>query len=195
MKLRLNKLRQWRSRADALAEKNLQIFHDMDHGCAGVLRGKHLALLEEFATEIQWPDDTIHSDIRNGFKLIGMQQPSGIFASDIKPRSLSEDDFVKQLKFLQPALWGEVQSSPRADYEVDLWDMTMQELTDKAWLEGPYLRDELDVLFEEEWLPVRRFAVWQRSKWRAIDEFSECGVNATFSYLEKIDLKALDEVV
>ena len=195
MKLRLNKLRQWRAQADALAEKNMQIFHNMDHGCASVLRGKHLALLEEIATEIQWPDGTIHSDIKDGFKLIGMQQPSGIFASDIKPRSLSEDDLVKQLKFLQPALWGKVQSGPRADYEVDLWDMTMQELTDKAWLEGPYSRDELDVLFDEKWLPVRRFAVWQRSKWRAIDDFSECGVNATFSYLEKIDLKALDEVV
>ena len=195
MKIRLNKLKHWRTRAEELADKNLEIFRTMDHGCASVLRGKHLALLEELALDIQWPDATIHSDIKSGFKLIGMQQPSGVFASDIRPRSLSEDDLVKQLKFLQPALWGKVQSSPRTDYESELWEMTMQELPDKSWLEGPYSRDELDALFNETWLPVRRFAVWQRSKWRAIDDFSECGVNATFSYLEKIDLKALDEVV
>ena len=50
-------------------------------------------------------------------------------------------------------------------------------------------------MFCLKWLPVRRFTVWQRSKWRAIDDFSECGVNSTFAYFEKIDLKALDEVV
>ena len=195
MKFRLNKLKQWRARAEANAGQNEAIFAHMNPGCASVLRGKNLALLEELAREFQWPDTNIHADIKDGFKLVGMQQPSGIFAADIKPRSLSEEDLVKQLKFLQPALWGKVQSSPKADYEQELWDITMQELTEKSWLEGPYARDELDVLFNNQWLPVRRFAVWQRSKWRPIDDFSECGVNATFSYLEKIDLKALDEVV
>ena len=195
MKLRLHKLKQWRTRAESLLEQNEEIFKNMNPGCANVLRGKHLALLENLAEEIKWPDRTIHDDIKSGFKLIGMQQPSGVFSADIKPRAFSEEDLVKQLKFLQPALWGKIQAGPETEYEQDLWDMTMQELNEKSWLEGPYSRKELDVLFNYEWLPVRRFAVWQRSKWRAIDDFSECGVNATFSYLEKIDLKALDEIV
>jgi hypothetical protein len=195
MKRRLEKLKNWRGLADELAGKNQEIFDNMNPGCASVLKGKHLALLERLAVQIDWPDKHIHQDVRDGFKLTGLQHPSGIFAADVKPRSLTEEDLVKQLKFLQPALWGKVQSGPRAEYDQDLWDMTMQELTDKGWLEGPYSRDELDVLFEHQWLPVRRFAVWQRSKWRAIDDFSECGVNSTFAYFEKIDLKALDEVV
>ena len=195
MKLRLETTKKWRCLADSLACENNNIFSQMDAGCATVLKGKHLALLEKLATDYDWPDKSIHEEIRKGFRLIGLQQPSGIFAADIKPRSLTEDELVKQLKFLKPALWGKVQASPRMDYEEELWEATMQEMKQKHWLDGPYSKCELDVLFEEKWLPVRRFAVWQRSKWRAIDDFSECGVNSTFSYLEKVDLKALDEIV
>ena len=195
MKMRLEKLKHWRCLADSLAGSNNKIFSNMDAGCALVLRGKHLALLEKLAGDIDWPDKNIHEEIRHGFKLIGMQEPSGVFAADIKPRSLTEEELIKQLKFLKPALWGKVESGSSADYDEELWESTMQEMKEKHWLEGPYSRAELDVLFDEAWLPVRRFAVWQRSKWRAIDDFSECGVNSTFSYLEKVDLKALDEIV
>ena len=185
MKLRLETIRTWRGLADSLAEANHQIFSNMDSGCALVLKGKHLALLEKLATDFDWPDKNIHQEIRQGFKLIGLQEPSGVFNADIKPRSLTEEELVKQLKFLKPALWGKVQASPKMDYEEELWEATMQEMKQKHWLDGPYSKCELDVLFEDNWLPVRRFAVWKRSKWRAIDDFSECGVNSTFSYLEK----------
>ena len=72
----------------------------------------------------------------------------------------------------------------------------MEEVTTKRWLDGPY--DELECLFGGVWNPVRRFGVWQRSKLRAIaaiDDFSESGVNASFAYLEKIQLRALDEII
>ena len=154
-----------------------------------------MALLEKLATDFDWPDKSIHQEIRQGFKLIGSQEPSGVFTADTKPRSLTEEELDKQLKFLKPAFWGKVQASPKMDYEEELWEATMQEMKQKHWLDGPYSKCELDVLFEDNWLPVRRFALWQRSKWRAIDDFSECGVNSTFSYLEKVDLKALDEIV
>ena len=55
--------------------------------------------------QVEWPDKNIHKDVRDGFKLTALQHPSGIFAADVKPRSLTEEDLVKQLKFLQPALW------------------------------------------------------------------------------------------
>eukprot|EP00435_Cladocopium_sp_Y103_P035891 s2230_g9.t1 len=71
----------------------------------------------------------------------------------------------------------------------------MQEMRERGWLEGPHSRNEFDVLFENKWLPVHRYALWQRSKWRAIDDFRECGVHSTFSYLERIDLEALDETI
>ena len=71
----------------------------------------------------------------------------------------------------------------------------MEEVTTKRWLDGPYSYDELECLFEGIWNPVRRFGVWQRNKLRAIDDFSESGVNASFAYLEKIQLRALDEII
>ncbi len=37
--------------------------------------------------------------------------------------------------------------------------------------------------------------MWQRNKLCAIDDFSESGVNASFAYLEKIQLRALDDVI
>ena len=55
-------------------------------------------------------------------------------------------------------------------------------------------RESLDSLFEGEWSPCRRFAVWQ-GKYRPIDDFSECRVNACFGCFEKVTLKALDELV
>ncbi len=71
----------------------------------------------------------------------------------------------------------------------------MEEVTVKRWLDGPYSYEELECLFEGVWDPVRRFGVWQRNKLRAIDDFSESGVNASFAYLEKIQLRALDEII
>ena len=83
MKLRLETIKKWRSLADSLAEENNQIFSNMDAGCSLVLKGKHLALLEKLATDYDWPDKNIHQEIRKGFKLIGLQEPSGVFSADI----------------------------------------------------------------------------------------------------------------
>ena len=195
MRKRLDKIKVWRQWAKDLQKDNSIIFDNMDPGCAAVLKGKHLALLEKLATTINWPDATIHEDIRSGFKLVGMQKPTGVFAADIKPRTLSVAELEAQMQFIRPALWRKIQTENDTEYCQELWDITMEEVTKKKWLQGPYESDELDVLFESQWLPVRRFAVWQRSKWRPIDDFSECGVNSSYAYFEKIDLKALDEVI
>ena len=96
---------------------------------------------------------------------------------------------------MKPALWSKIRSSPKSDFDDDLWALTMEEVTIQRWLDGPYSYDELECLFEGVWNPVRRFGVWQRNKLRAIDDFSESGVNASFAYLEKIRLRALDEII
>ena len=71
----------------------------------------------------------------------------------------------------------------------------MEEVKQKRWLDGPYSFEELECMFNGVWNPVRRFGLMQRNKLRAIDDFSESGDNASFAYLEKIQLKALDETV
>ena len=133
--------------------------------------------------------------MRQGFKLVGMQKPAGIFDLDVKPRSLSEDELIKQSLHLKPALWAKVRNSPSVGLDQELWDLTMEEVKQKRWLDGPYSFEELECMFNGVWNPVRRFGLMQRDKLRAIDDFSESGVNASFAYLEKIQLKSLDETV
>ena len=63
-------------------------------------------------------------------------------------------------------------------------------------MKGPLTFDDSNLLYAGDWLPVRRFfAVFQKDKWRPIDDFSENGVNGSFGSLEKVDLRALDETV
>ena len=180
MKRRLEKLKHWRLCAKELAEDNRKRFNNMDSGCAAVLKGKHLSLLQKISEDLGWPDTDVHKGIQEGFKLVGMQKPTGIFGADVKPRSLSEEELVKHSRHLKPALWSKIRSAPKSDFDDNLWALTMEEVTTKRWLDGPYSYDELECLFEGVWNPVRRFGVWQRNKLRAIDDFSESGVNASF---------------
>ena len=71
----------------------------------------------------------------------------------------------------------------------------MDEANEKEWLRGPLTYDEIDFLYEGDWLRVRRFAVFQKDKWRATDDFSENRVNGSFGSMEKVDLRALGETV
>ena len=71
--------------------------------------------------------------------------------------------------------------------------ITLEECEKKHWLEGPFSWQQLEERHSGSWLPCCCFAVWQSNKWRPIDDFSEKGVNATYSICEKIHLRALDE--
>ena len=91
-----------RALADELADENQAIFYNMNTGCASVLKGKHLALLE-----------------KDGFKLTGLQHPSGILLL-----MWNRDHLQKKI------LWNNLSSyslrcgakfnGPRAEYDQDL---------------------------------------------------------------------------
>ena len=195
MKQRIAQLEKWKSSAAELDQAERRLHAGMDPGCSAVLKGKRLLLLEKIANEISWPDKCLHRELREGFRLVGLQQPSGVFPADVKPRMYDENALMKQSTFTKLALWQKIQKAPPADFEQELWDITQTELREKQWLEGPYSFEELEVKFNSCWLPVRRFAVFQRGKWRPIDDFTEAGTNGAFGSVERIDLRALDEIV
>eukprot|EP00439_Symbiodinium_sp_Y106_P006765 s12728_g1.t1 len=114
---------------------------------------------------------------------------------DEKPAYSSEQDFWDGAAVLRSSLWDKVEGQVEPVYSQALWDLTLEEANKlgKGWLEGPLSKDQLDAMFPEGWSPCRRFAVWQ-GKWRPIDDFSECGINACFGCFERISLKALDEI-
>ena len=66
-------------------------------------------------------------------------------------------------------------------------------------LRGPISEKDVAALFDKPWVPVRRFAVWQKSgdkiKLRPIDDYSENRVNGAFGYADKLDLRTLDQIV
>ena len=78
---------------------------------------------------------------------------------DIKPRTLSRNELLQQAKFIKPALWKKIETGRREEFDEQLWNITMDEVREKRWLDGPYSFEEFEVMFDGVWLPVRRFAV------------------------------------
>ena len=195
MKKGLTTLQRWKKKSLELKEDDRALFEQMTSGCRSVLRGKSISLMRHIAEEIKWPDKTLFDELVAGFKLTGAQQKSGVFESDYKPPQYDEAELMSRGKFIRPALWGKLQAEPLQDFSKPLWDITMQEAREKGWLNGPLSFQETNFLYDNDWLPVRRFAVYQKDKWRPIDDFSENGVNGCFGSMEKVDLRALDETV
>ena len=195
MRKRLTTLQRWRKKAFELKTEDEALFESMTSGCRSVLRGKSISLMRYIAKELNWPDKTLFDELVQGFKLTGVQPRSGIFENDCKPPQYDEEELMARGKFVRPALWGKIQSEPLQEFSTPLWEITLTEAQEKGWLKGPLTFNDINLLYAGDWLPVRRFAVFQKDKWRPIDDFSENGVNGSFGSLEKVDLRALDETV
>ena len=143
---------------------------------------------------MNWPDTQIHEELVEGFKLVGTGTVSNIFKEDVRPAVFSESELMDSSKFLRPKLLGKMRSSPEVEYNADLNSITAKEATEKNWLEGPMTEYEIGRLFEGRWLPVERFAVRQKDKLRPIDNFASNRANEAWGNVEKIDLRALDQL-
>ncbi|CAE7298427.1 unnamed protein product [Symbiodinium sp. CCMP2592] len=137
---------------------------------------------------------TIIDDIENGFELVGEAKLTGIFEVDPKPSSMSVDELLEHAKFLKPALWGKVSGDASHPDDQELWDLTCAEADKKGWLHGPYTWEQLQNMFDSKWIPVRRFSIRQKNKLRPIDDLSENAVNQAWAVMERIGLRALDEI-
>ncbi|CAE6914886.1 PARP6, partial [Symbiodinium sp. CCMP2456] len=195
IKTRLNLLKLWRGWALELEPAESKVRDSMAPSVRRVLSGKRTLLLQKIAASPGWPDKNLHRDITQGFKLTGYLECTNIFRPDEKPAYSTEQDFWDGASVLRDSLWEKVASHKVQDYSQELWDITTDEADpqSKGWLQGPLSKAQLDAMFPEGWSPCRRFAVWQ-GKWRPIDDFSECGINACFGCFERISLKALDEI-
>ena len=195
VRTRLEKLKLWNTWAKELEPAEARLKANMPASVRQVLKGKRTLLLQKIADSLNWPDKDLHKDLTEGFKLTGYLDCTGVFQPDEKPAYSTEQDFWDASAVLRDSLWAKVASQGDQDYSQALWDLTIEESDQqgKGWLVGPLSRSQLDAMFPEGWSPCRRFAVWQ-GKWRPIDDFSECGVNACFGCFERISLKALDEI-
>ena len=194
-KHRLNTLKLWRQWATDLHEDEVALRANLDPNVAAVLDGKPLLLLEKLANEVLgWPDKSVHQEMRDGFRIVGKVQATGVFRQQPKIGNLSENEFKDCAKFLRPALIGKAKSNMNAPHAQELYDITFAEATEKRWLEGPLTQNEVDDKMGHGWMPVRRFCVEQGSKLRPIDDFCENRLNQTFSSVGEITLKTMDHV-
>ena len=79
-------------------------------GVAKILQGKSLLLLEQIASDLDWPDASLHQELRESFRITGMSRPSGAFDLSFKPPDLSEAELAAKTKFMKPAIWARVRS-------------------------------------------------------------------------------------
>lgn len=164
-----------------------------------VLSGKRILLLKSIARDLNWPDMAFFDELLEGFKLVGLQPPSGVFPLEPRPMAFDSTELDGAVRFLRPALLGKVNSTPVDDDAKKLWDLTLDEAKQGHWLRGPLSPEDVNKSFPSGWIPVRRFGVWQTSgekvKLRPIDDFAENRVNGAFGYSDKLDLRTLDQVV
>ena len=191
-------LKKWLGWAKELGAEERALHLSLEPGVEQVLAKKRILLLERLALSIGWEDKTIFNMMRKGFDLVGTASASGIFEVEHKPAEISVKELEMSRKFMKPALLSKVlQTTVDADH-LELWEKTCAE-AESPLLDGPYEPTAVDSMFPSGWTPVRRFGVRQSSgestKLRAIDDYSECKVNQAFGYADKIDLRALDELV
>jgi len=195
VRLRIQRLKLWTTWATELAIVEKEYKQKCDPKVKAVLGAKRLLLMERVAKSINWPDTTLFQEMAQGFRLVGQATKSNIFQPGIKAASMSEEQLMKDAKFLKPALLGKIRASRGDAHSKELYELTESEALDKGWLSGPYTALEMDERFSGRWLPVRRFAVIQKEKLRPIDDLKENRVNETFSSTERASLYALDHLV
>ena len=137
MKERLLLLKKWGDMKAKLAGAEARLHASLEPGVAKVLRGKSLLLLEQIASDLGWPDTSLHRELREGFRITGMSKPSGVFDLNFKPPDLSKPELAAKTKFMKPAIWARVRSEAPSQHAQALWDLTCEEAGEKAWLRGP----------------------------------------------------------
>ena len=188
-------MKEWRLKRDALEHMEREIHNHVPKHMQLLVKDKQFLLLEQLASSIGWPDEKIHEEMRNGFRLVGEGTRSNIFKSEVREASLTEMELMKQARFIRPMIIGKVKRAGLPEYGNELTDITRDEAGEKGWLKGPLSDDALANEVGQQWLPVERFAVRQKNKLRPIDNFATNRVNEAWTCPEKLDLHALDQLV
>ena len=133
---RARKLLTWTSWAKELAESEIALRKSMEPGVCDVVRGKKILLMKRIAEDINWTDMSVFDEFCKGFKNVGNQPPSGIFALELRPASFSVEEFDGCAKFIRPALLGKVKSATVDQDLVELFKITQEESRSEQALDG-----------------------------------------------------------
>ena len=177
-----------------LVNDNLAAMANLDKDAAKVSEGKDLALLRHLLDETGFPDQELKRHLLQGWPLVGKPSTSNIFTSDPKTPDFTEEELLSRSRWSNRALWSKVRPSSEPSLDRDLWLQALDE-RDVGWLVGPWTSiEEAQANFDKPLVLSRRFPLPQGEKVRAIDDFSESGVNGAFSLDEKVTTMNLDAI-
>ena len=147
VKLRIQRLKLWTAWASSLSEQETDLKNSCDPKVKLILGPKRILLMRQVAESIGWPDMALFDELAAGFRLVGTATKSNIFQQGIKAASMSEQQLMRDAKFLKPALLGKIKANKGDQYSTELYDMTLLEATEKGWLHGPCTPTEMDQRF------------------------------------------------
>ena len=132
---------------------------------------------------LAWPDVEFTSLFQKGVKPIGEQQHFGVFRKREAKTAASIEQMLKEHN-VSKASFSKVRP-PRADQTRVIWDAT-KEKQRLGFLSDFKSAQQLDEEFgTDEWMSLPRFAIWQSSKYRMIDNGAKLH-NPTFASGETI---------
>ena len=179
--------RYWLHRRVQLEQQEEQLHNHLDRDAKRVVEEKKFLLYEEMLKQAGYPDMNVVSIVKDGVPLVGQVQSSGHFAKTYKPAVISVEYLEQHAADLRCAIVSAVKSSGDKEGDAFVYNETLKE-RDKGWLSGPFSMKELP----PNAVISRRFALWQKSKYRCIDDFSGSLVNATCAVDETPFLHTID---
>ena len=137
-----------------------------------VLVGKRLLLMKEMLADLQYPDDTLVDNIRQGFRLTGWLPKSHVFPASMKRPTHGVEAARNFAKGVNHSILRQVADPNDSELAAEVWQQTLDE-ADKGWV----WFDDSDTI--EDKILAKRFGLRQSEKVRMIDDCSIGGFNST----------------
>ena len=138
--------------------------------------------------------DLVFEMLTKGAPMFGPFPQSGVFPRRMHEATVTVEQLVKTAKWARPALLGSKKTTLDPEAQKVLWEKTLDEVKRKE-CKGPFTAEQLDRRHPGGWLSAKRFGVPQKGSWRAVDDYSLFGLNATSSTEETVDTDGPDEVI
>lgn len=146
----------------------------------------HFALFGAILDALRWPDDRLVFKLVHGFSVVGDVPDSGVWRPLERPAAVPFDVFSHSNASWVLACKARVLSAARKSPQRALacYQRTLEEL-DAGLILGPFSINDLNArpgtwrfaFGYGHWRPLPRFAIWQGSKWRCIDDAAVSGSN------------------
>ena len=184
---RSNWLRKWTKRAGELNSNELEFQCNLDDKARQVVKGKRILLFEEMLRDSQYCDIQVVDILKSGVPMVGAVKESGHFSRTFKPALITVELLEEKASDINRATLAATCSSGSEECDKYVHEETVKEV-EGGWLEGP--------------IPIgsipngasisRRFGIWQKDRYRCIDDYSASLVNASCSVYETPFLHTID---